>query len=372
MTRIVALLGALILLLPRLVSGATGTIMPAPFLTVLDASGNPISGAKICVFQAGTTVFETTYTDVALTVPNTNPIIADSAGRFTAFLAHGHSYKFVYQSAAGSAGFCDGVTFKTVDNISTVPGDPDGIDLTGVAGETLAAGSAAYLSDGSGGKTAGQWYLASSANSYSSTTPTVGMVPSFLTATASGVIRIAGLVTGLTGLTPGAIYYISTAGAVTTSAPSNSRVIGQADASTTGMVVAIAPPPVINWSSVTFSAGNFVAVGGGSWTVASGDQSTFKYIKVGKTLTVSLFLVTTTVAGTVTSVTVPIPGSYVSANASGGDCKIYDNTATAFESGHWVVGPGGTTITFVRAATAAFSASTDLTSIRATMIFEVQ
>jgi hypothetical protein len=41
-----------------------------------------------------------TYTDVGLLIANTNPIIADSSGRFVAFLTQGLSYKFVYTTAA--------------------------------------------------------------------------------------------------------------------------------------------------------------------------------------------------------------------------------------------------------------------------------
>lgn len=48
----------------------------------LDANGEPISGAKLYTYQAGTTTPKTTYQDAGLTTPQTNPIIADSAGRF--------------------------------------------------------------------------------------------------------------------------------------------------------------------------------------------------------------------------------------------------------------------------------------------------
>src|ERR1700748_440284 len=94
---------ALVLLIPGVASAATGTLFPQTYATVLDSAGNPISGAKVCVYSAGTTTPEITYTNVGLTVANSNPIVADSAGRFVAYLAHGHSYNFVYQSAAGTA-----------------------------------------------------------------------------------------------------------------------------------------------------------------------------------------------------------------------------------------------------------------------------
>jgi len=106
-------------------------------------------------------------------------------------------------------------------------------DVTGTAGETMTAGQAAYLSDGSGGLIAGRWYLADSDNTYSSTLPEVAFVVADVAAAASGTFRLSGRVTGLSGLTPGANYYVSaTAGGITATAPSNSRFVGQADSIT--------------------------------------------------------------------------------------------------------------------------------------------
>lgn len=50
-----------------------------------DALGNPLSGGKLSFYTAGTTIsddnLKDTFSDSALTVPNTNPIILDSEGR---------------------------------------------------------------------------------------------------------------------------------------------------------------------------------------------------------------------------------------------------------------------------------------------------
>lgn len=90
----------------------TYTIAPVPYQTILDASGNPVSGGLVNTYVAGTATPATTYSDSTGT-PNTNPIVADSAGRFVAYLAPGSSYKFVFTTALG-------VTIKTVDNISAM------------------------------------------------------------------------------------------------------------------------------------------------------------------------------------------------------------------------------------------------------------
>jgi hypothetical protein len=53
-----------------------------PVFNVVDSVGAPISGAKAYFYLTGTTTLVNTYTTVQRTVANTNPVIADSAGRF--------------------------------------------------------------------------------------------------------------------------------------------------------------------------------------------------------------------------------------------------------------------------------------------------
>lgn len=211
---------------------ATGTLMPAPWLYALDGNGATISNAKVCIYVAGTSTAATTYSDAALTVPNPNPVRADASGRVgPIYLVPGSSYKVVYQDATGTAA-CDGNTLRTQDNIQAVPTSAATVDVLGTAGESFTAGQAVYLSDGSGSKTAGQWYKADATNAYSAITPVVGLVPSAVTSGAVGTIRLAGSVTGLSGLAIGSDYFVSTAGALTTTAPGYRRYLGRADSAT--------------------------------------------------------------------------------------------------------------------------------------------
>ena len=53
----------------------------------LDNNGDPANGYQLFTYEAGTTTKVATYTDAALTTPNANPIILDSAGRATIFLS---------------------------------------------------------------------------------------------------------------------------------------------------------------------------------------------------------------------------------------------------------------------------------------------
>jgi hypothetical protein len=221
-------------------SAQTGTIAPSPFLPVLDNSGHIINAACVWTYVAGTTTLATTYTTKSGGVANANPILTDSAGRFTAFLIPGNSYKFVYENIPCSAS-SHGTVLRTADGIDAVPLSAATVDITGTAGETITAGLAVYLSDGSGSKNAGQWYKADSANTYSSTTNWVGVAPSAIASGTSGTIRLAGSVTGLSALSVGSVYYVGTAGAITSTAPANARKVGQAD-TTTSLVVTADPP----------------------------------------------------------------------------------------------------------------------------------
>jgi hypothetical protein len=226
-------IGVISILLTLLAVPVAGqTVLPPAYQVVLDSNGDPVSGARVEVYQAGTVIAAPTYADAALATPNPWPIVADSAGRFVAFVPSGQSFKVIYKDAAGAV-------LKTVDGVAAIPSSTGNLDILGVAGEALLAGDVVYLSDGSGGLTAGKWYKADADNTYSSTLPTVGMVPAALAADATGTIRLAGKVENLSALVVGSTYYISArAGEMTAVAPANSRSLGSADTATS-LILAI-------------------------------------------------------------------------------------------------------------------------------------
>lgn len=210
---------------------ANGTLMPSPVFTGLDATGTPLSGGKLYAYIAGTTTPQATYSDVGLTVPNANPVILNSAGRATVYLTPGASYKLVLKSSVD-------VTQWTADNVSAVPTSTAALDIAATAGEDLTERNVVYLADGTGGTTAGRWYRANaSAPGTSTLSKMLGVVVSSVLTGQSGSVRVGGSMTGFGGLTPGAAYYVSTvAGALTASAPTNARIVGVAD-STTSVVL---------------------------------------------------------------------------------------------------------------------------------------
>lgn len=259
---------AISLILPLAANAATGTIMPSPVQVVLDANGNPVASACIWTYTAGTSTAINTYTDVGLTIANANPIIASSAGRFTAYLTPGSSYKFIYENTPCNSGL-HGATLITADNIAATPISAASVDVVGTAGEAITAGNAVYLSDGSGSKVAGSWYKADAANGYSSTLGTVGMAPSAIASGAAGTVRLFGSVSGLSSLSVSAKYFVGTAGAITSTPATGGRFLGIAD-SATSLNLTPQPPVPQPWTVIT--------------TTSTGTQNDFAPGLIGNTI----------------------------------------------------------------------------------------
>lgn len=268
------------------------TIAPSPFLFATDATGRVINNACVWTYAAGTTTPATTYSDNAGT-PNQNPIRSNAAGLFQAYLLPGTAYKFVYESSCTPPSH--GTALRTADNIAGVPASAATVDdPNAVAGETISAGQCVYLSDGSGGKTAGQWFKCDSTNTYSSTTPSIGIALAAIASTATGTVRLAGPVPGLSSLSVGSAYYVSTAGAITTSAPANKRAIGHAETATSLVLFgnpstnfALIVPTMTNGqlligstgaapATATPTAGNGISISTGAGTLTIAATATVK------------------------------------------------------------------------------------------------
>jgi hypothetical protein len=223
-----------------------GTLTPTPYQTVLDADGVSVSGALIYTYTGGTTTAASTYTTSALSVANANPIVADSAGRYVAYLPAGSNMKFVFKTAAGA-------TIEEQDNILSVPGSAVNLDIEGVVGQAVTAGQVCYLSAGleSPPLTAGSWYLTDADFAVSSTTcQSIGIAVSAIPINTAGTIRLAGVAPSASAVVTGSTYYVSaTPGAVTASAPALARTVGIANTTSTLLLsattaVAILPNPI--------------------------------------------------------------------------------------------------------------------------------
>lgn len=218
---------------------ATGTYLPIPGEQYEDANGDPAVGYRIFTYLAGTSTKVNTFTDVALSIANANPLTLASDARPTLMGTPGVSYKIVF--ALPGSDDPPASTLWTRDNVSCVPpaGTSADTDVSVTAGENIAAGDGCYLSDGSGGTTAGRWYRTSSTNTYSSSiAQATGFATAAITSGATGTIRRNGRITGLSGLVAGSVYFAAAAaGTLTTTAPANARVMLQADSTTTGIVI---------------------------------------------------------------------------------------------------------------------------------------
>lgn len=79
-----------------------------------DNNGDPLSGGKIYTYVAGTTTPLTTYTTATGTIPHTNPIVLDAAGKVPSggeiWLDATIKYKFVLKTSTD-------VLLNTYDNV---------------------------------------------------------------------------------------------------------------------------------------------------------------------------------------------------------------------------------------------------------------
>lgn len=109
----------------------TASLSPFPIFRALDANGAPLAGGQLFSYQAGTTTPLATYTDETGGSANTNPVILDSTGSATVWLAH-QAYKLVLEDE-------NNVIQWTADNIL-----PNGSIIYGV--QTVTASTTATLS----------------------------------------------------------------------------------------------------------------------------------------------------------------------------------------------------------------------------------
>lgn len=104
------------------------SLTPSPKLQWIDGNGDPIVGAKVYTYAAGTNTPQATYTDYTGNTQNANPVIADADGYTEIWIDRALAYKYEVTDA-------DDNLIYTVDRIN----------YAGSSGQsqTFAAGSAA-------------------------------------------------------------------------------------------------------------------------------------------------------------------------------------------------------------------------------------
>lgn len=197
--------------------------------------GTVANGCYVFFYLTGTSTKSNTYSDAALTVANTNPVLLNSAGRADIFLNPAVVYKVILATPTTLDPPVGADIIKTIDGISAVTVATQSTVVPTVAGASFSAGDWIYMSDGSGALTAGRWYKGDATNTYSSTLANeIGISQSTLTVGQSGTALTVGrsvLVSGT--VVAGTVYYLSaTPGLITSTAPTNARAVCQADTTT--------------------------------------------------------------------------------------------------------------------------------------------
>jgi hypothetical protein len=77
------------------------TRLLAPGYQQSDANGNPVSGARLFTYEAGTSTPKPTFSDAGLTIANANPVVANAGGVFGPVFATTGDYKLEMQTPAG-------------------------------------------------------------------------------------------------------------------------------------------------------------------------------------------------------------------------------------------------------------------------------
>jgi hypothetical protein len=107
-----------------------------PRALAFDADGRVVSGAKLAFYSAGTSTPKDTYSDNILTIPNTNPVIANSSGLFGPIYLGTGSYKVTLSDSDDVELWSqDSVVSLDADGIGAVPDTAaitagDGIAIT--------------------------------------------------------------------------------------------------------------------------------------------------------------------------------------------------------------------------------------------------
>lgn len=237
-------------------AAAQGTVMPIPLAQWFDNNGAVLTSGGLCVYRAGTSTLATTYTTAALTVTNANPILFSSGRASTGgvFLRPSNSYKFVLKDFTGVVTpTCipdTGTTIWSVDNVVAQSVSASVLEIQdATAGESISAGDAVYISDGSGARTAGRWYKTDADFSYASINAyLIGIAEVAISSGDTGAVTLSGVADVAGPLSPGNRYWVSaTAGQYTTSAPAFARQVGTG-VSTTAIAVNSVDQQIPNFS----------------------------------------------------------------------------------------------------------------------------
>lgn len=130
--------------------------------------------------------------------------------------------------------------------------------------------------------------------------------------------------------------------------------------------------PMGEWTTPTFAAGNFTS-DPGTWVVEAADVTTYAYMLVGKSMTLSFIINSTTVTGTPTSLRISIPGGFTAVKYMDNAGNKKDNGGISGNDMTIESSVGANYVTLLRDyGSTAWTASTNATSVRGQITFEIQ
>ena len=124
------------------------------------------------------------------------------------------------------------------------------------------------------------------------------------------------------------------------------------------------------WTSVAHNAGNFT-VPSGTWTVASGDQTRYAYLNIGKTLFVQFGITQGSVTGTPAYLEIAIPGGFTSASSEQYDTHWYQDGASTTGVGLILVPGSSTKFRLYKSDLSAWTAATNTQFARGCVAIEI-
>lgn len=138
---------------------AAGTRYYTPNQFSVDAEGVPIAGAQLFFFITETSTPLDTYSDVGLTTPNTNPVVADANGYFgdiwltsaTAYKVAAYGPNLTSPTIPSTPASPQGTQIWTADPVGPASGGTNQV-VTGIIGEIR-------MFAGAAGSIPSQWYL---------------------------------------------------------------------------------------------------------------------------------------------------------------------------------------------------------------------
>jgi hypothetical protein len=135
----------------------------------------------------------------------------------------------------------------------------------------------------------------------------------------------------------------------------------------------VALPPVIDgvWTDVPYASGNFTG-SSGTWTVDLGDQTTYAFMRIGKTLWITFRIESTSVSGSPAVLQITLPNSMVAKKTIEVPYS-FNNNNTGWTIGTVNVIAGQTIIRCLRDSSGTpWSDATNLTGVIGTLVFEIQ